>query len=159
MIAMDILQNKIIFFLSGVPCEVSGFSESNDCFSLPGDAELNKVKTGADGKCIATRTGEQGGEVTVKVLPNSPFVDRMAAEMALVDRGVQVPIQMTATNTIVGDVVTGVNGVFISGPRGPSYGKAEVGEMVYKFHFEKVIFAPIGSKRGSFTDTLTGGLI
>ena len=159
MITIDITQVKAILLLSGIPHEVTGWSDSGDCLSLPDSAELNMIKKGADGKMVASNTGEKGGEVSIKVLANSPFVDRMSAEIELIKAGVQIPITFTVTNKTVGDATVCTEGSLKSAPIGITYGKGEVGEMVYVFEFERITFVPVGSKRGSIAATLTGGIL
>ena len=159
MITIDITQVKAVIGLSGIPHEITGWSDSGDCLSLPDGVELNQFKKGATGKMVASNTGEKGGEVSIKVLANSVFVDRMAAEIELIKASVQIPIQLVITNKTVGDVTTCTQGTLKTAPTGITYGKGEVGEMVYVFEFEKIIFAPIGSKRGNIAATLTGGLL
>lgn len=159
MITIDITQCDAIIFLSGIPHEISGWSDSADCLSLPDASELNMVKKGADGKMVASNTGEKGGEVTIKVLANSPFVDRMAAEIELIKQGVQIPAQLLITNQTVGDTTACANGSLKTAPVGVTYGKGEVGEMVYVWEFETIVYAPIASKRGDLSSKLTGGLI
>jgi hypothetical protein len=159
MITIDITQVEAIMTLSKIPHKITGWSDSADCLSLPDSSELNQVKKGADGKMVSSSTGEKGGEVSVKVLPNSPFVDRMSAEIELIKQGVQIPIELLVTNTTVGDVTVCTGGALKSAPVGLTYGKGEVGEMVYVFEFERIVFAPVGSKRDSALSTLTGGLV
>jgi len=159
MINIDITQVEAIMTLSKIPHKIDGFSESSDCLSFPDSVELNNVKRGATGKMVASNTGDKGGPVSVKVLPNSPFVDRMAAEIEMVKAGVQIPIELLVTNTTVGDAQVCTGGVIKSAPIGVSYGKAEASEMVYVFEFERITFVPAGSKRDSALSTLTGGLL
>ena len=159
MITIDITQVDAIIVLAGIPHKITGWSESGDCLSFPDSAELNMVKKGADGKMVSSNTGEKGGEVSVKVLANSPFVDRMSAEIELIKAGVQIPITLSATNKTVGDATVCTNGALKSAPIGVTYGKGEVGEMVYVFEFERITFVPVASKRASLLGSLTGGLL
>ena len=52
---------------------VTGWSDDTDALSLP-SIDLSNVKRGASGEMVATTTGEKGGPVTIKLLPNSPSV-------------------------------------------------------------------------------------
>ena len=158
MIHMDITQVDAFITLTGAPVPIEGWSEASDCLGFADAVELTAFKKGADGKMIAHNNGEKGGEVSIKVLANSPFVDVMSAYIELLKAGVQVPAQLTVTNKEVGDVVQCFNGVLKTHPMAPAYGKGDVGEMSYVWEFERTVFAPIGSKRGNFLATVTGGI-
>jgi hypothetical protein len=159
MLAMDITQGTALMVLVGTPHEISGWGEGSDCLKFPSDSELTKVKVGADGKAIATRTADKGGLISIRVLATAPIVDAFAAHLALVDRGIQVPVQFYWKNNSVGDDIAGLNGTMTKSPRGPSYGKGEVSEMTYEFFFEEIVWSVVRSKRAQFLSTITGGLL
>ena len=158
MLIMDMTQVDVTITLHDVPVKVTGWSDSSDCLSLPDSSELNMFKKGATGKMVASGTGEKGGEVSLKILANSPFVDAMSAEIGLIKAGSQFPIFIHIQNKTVGDYIECINGVLKTAPDGVTYGKGEVGEMVYVLEFETIAYVPATSKRGSVISNITGGL-
>lgn len=159
MLTMDMTQVDVVVTLHDVPVTVKGWSDSSDCLSLPDSVELNQFKKGATGKMVASGTGEKGGEVSIKVLANSTFVDAMSAEIGLIKSGQQMPIHAHIQNKSVGDYVECINGCLKTAPDGVTYGKGEVGEMSYVFEFETIAYVPATSKRGSIISTVTGGIV
>ncbi len=138
MLAMDLTQCEVTMVLAGASVKVDGWSEAGDCLSFP-EIEYSKVKRGADGKMVASRTGDYGGPVTIKVLANSPFVKAMDEFLQAFNvNNNAVPVELRLNNTITKDTVTCLNGTLAKGPSGISYGKGEVGEMSYTFEFETI---------------------
>ena len=66
---------------------ISGWSEDTDALTLPDAFEFASVRRGATGKMAAFSTGDRGGPVTLKLMPNSP----------------SVPFFMTQVTRILGD--------------------------------------------------------
>ena len=78
---------------------VTGFAEDDDCIMIEPTTELGTAKVGADGSSILSITADQSANVTIKLLPNSPFnaylqqkVDRMRAGALT---GISFPIGFT----------------------------------------------------------------
>lgn len=156
MIAMDLLQCDVTLTPLAGGVNITGWSESGDCLSFP-EIESAKVKRGADGKMVGSRTGDFGGPVTIKVLANAPIVDILAGWIALFENAQLPPFELVLLNRPVGDIITCVNGIITKYPSGTSYGKGEVGEMSYTFEFERITFAPTAN-RSNLLSTITGGI-
>jgi len=158
MIDIDIMQVDVLLVLDNLPFVVSAWSEDSDCLSLPDAVELANTKKGATGIMCASSTGEQGGPVSIKVLPNSPLVDRMYAYIVLhKNSNISFPVHLTITNKKTGDTQVCTNGVLTKAPEGVTYGKGEASNMTYEFEFERIITVSL-LKRNSFLATITGGL-
>jgi len=141
MLTIDITQGTGLFIPMG---KVEGWSDSSDCLSFPDAQEIASFKKGADGKMCASTNGERGGSLVIKVLANSPFVDKMAAYIALAKRGKVAAITFNWLNSISGDNISCRNGVLTEAPvGGPTYGKGEAGEVVYTFEFESIDHIPL----------------
>lgn len=138
MINMDITQGAAT--LNGHL--ISGWSDSSDCLGFPDGIELAAFKKGADGKMISTGTGDKGGPVTIKVLPNSPTAAFMAKLIKQQENKIPVQYSLTWVNPVVGEFVTCAGGALITAPKGTVYGKGEVGEKVYVFEFEEITETP-----------------
>jgi hypothetical protein len=149
MLALDLMQCEVTMELVTGQIKIDGWSESGDCLSFP-EIEFSKVKRGADGKMVASRTGDFGGPVTIKVLANSPFVTAMSEFIQNFNsNGNCKAVNLKMNNTCSGDKVTCTNGVLAKGPSGVNYGKGEVGEMSYTFEFETINFdATTGDRTG-----------
>ena len=62
----------VTFILNGHTVE--GWSEDTDALTLPDAFEFASVRRGATGDMAAFSTGDRGGPVTLKLMPNSPSV-------------------------------------------------------------------------------------
>ena len=51
---------------------IKGWSEDTDALTLPDAFEFASVRRGATGDMAAFSTGDRGGPVSLKLLPNSP---------------------------------------------------------------------------------------
>lgn len=121
---------------------VSGWSDSSDCLAFPDSVEFSAFKKGATGTMISTATGERGGPVTIKVLPNSPTAAFFAKLIKQKENGIPVQFEATWVNPVAGEFITCSGGTMVSGPKGTTYGKGEVGEKVYVFEFEDITETP-----------------
>jgi len=140
MLQMDI--NQGVFLLNGHL--VTGYSEDSDCLQFPDASELSTFKKGATGTMVSSRTGEKGGPVVVKLLPNSPSVAFFAKLIKQLDQNIPVIFNGSWTNPVAGESTKCINGTLISAPRGTTYGKGEVGTKVYTFEFEQITEFPEG---------------
>ena len=158
MIDIDITQVDVLLVLNNIPGNVTGWSEDSDCLAMPDSVELANTKKGATGMMCASSTGEKGGTVSIKVLPNAPLVDRMYAYIVLHKNSkIDIPVHLVVTNKRTGDTNVCMNGVLTKAPEGVGYGKGEASNMTYEFKFEKIVTVSL-VKRDSFVATITGGL-
>lgn len=126
--------------LNGVT--ITGWSQDEDALTLPDASELYKIERGADGKMIGGRTGEDGGQVTLKLLANSPSVAVLQGFRLAEENGAVV-----AWNGIIkynnGSINTLLNGLMTTAPKGNTLGKGVPKVMSYIFEFESIIFETI----------------
>lgn len=141
MIQMDITQG--VLTINGH--RVQGFSDSGDCLSFPDASEIAAFKKGATGKMVASSTGEKGGPVSIKLLPNSPSVPFFTRLIKQIDNGVPVTFSGNWINPVAGEQIELSGGALITAPRGTTYGKGEVAEKVYVFEFERIEESPESS--------------
>jgi hypothetical protein len=116
----------------------SGWSDATDCLSFPDAAVVAEFKKGASGSMIATRTGERGGKVEVKLLANSPSAAFMAKLIKNQEAGLPIVYHGDWINPVAGENVNLSGGALITCPKGTTYGKGDVGEKVYVFEFEQI---------------------
>ena len=71
---------------------IRGWSEDTDALTLPDAFEFASVRRGATGDMAAFSTGDRGGPVTLKLLPNSPSVPFFMTQVTriLVERAVVI---------------------------------------------------------------------
>lgn len=151
MIAMDITLGVLL--INGHL--VSGFSDSEDCLGFPQDLELATVTKGADGKMCGSKTGEKGGEVTIKLLPNSPSAAFFAKLIKQQQLGLPIIISGSWSNPSVGEFIQMKGGILKTGPKGTTYGKGKAGEKVYVIEFETIDETPETLLLGAAVSTLT----
>ena len=119
---------------------VQGWSEDTDALTLPDAFEFATVRRGAAGDMAAFPTGDRGGPVTLKLLPNSlsvPFFMQQVTRI-LVDKAVVI-WDGSAHNLKTGYRATFRRGVLMSGPLGYTMGKGEVGNLTFTWEFEEII--------------------
>ena len=119
---------------------VQDWSEDTDALTLPDAFEFATVRRGADGKMAAFSTGDRGGPVSLKLLPNSvsvPFFMQQVTQI-LVNRAVVV-WDGSIHHIPTGARVTLKRGVLVSGPLGYTMGKGEVGNFTFNFEFEEIV--------------------
>lgn len=138
MVQMDIIQG--VFTLNKVP--IGGFSDSEDCLGFPDDVEIASVTRGATGEMVGSRTGNKGGAVTIKLLPNSPSVPYFMGLVKAMDAGSPIALNAKWVNPVAGENVDCKNGIITNAPRGTPYGKGAVGERVYVIEFEEIKESP-----------------
>ena len=124
------------FILNGLT--VSGWSDDTDAFSPP-NIEALAEKIGADGKMVVTSTGNKGGDLTIKLLPNSHtakiLMNAFSAQLA----GAAVEWHGLFKDHRNGVLITFLKGWLKSAPSGVQIGKGQVGNLEFVFTFERII--------------------
>lgn len=151
MIPMDI--NQGVFTLNGHV--FSGYSDASDCLAFPDAAELATFKKGATGQMVASGTGEKGGKVVLKLMPNSPSVAFMAKLIKQIKNGIPVVFNGNWVNPVAGEFVSVNGGALLTAPIGTTYGKGEVAEKVYTFEFEAITETPESLLLSSAVNTVS----
>ena len=132
---------------------VGGWSEDTDALTLPDAFEFASVRRGATGDMAAFSTGDTGGPVTLKLLPNSPSVPFFMNQVTriLVERAVVI-WDGSVKHSRTGASVTLKRGILISGPVWYQMGKGEASNLTFNWEFEEIIpdFA-----KASFADVPT----
>jgi hypothetical protein len=117
---------------------VTGWSEATDALSLP-EVDLAAVKRGADGKMVSASTGNKGGAVVIKLLPNSPstkfFMNAVTAQL----NGVAITWYGLIRDSRNGITLLMTGGTLTKAPLGASIGKGEVKNCELTFEFESII--------------------
>ena len=119
---------------------IRGWSEDTDALTLPDAFEFASVRRGATGDMAAFSTGDRGGPVTLKLMPNSPSVPflmkqvtRILSDKAEVIWGGSVKHKRTDAS------VTLIRGVLVSGPLWYTMGKGEAGNLTFMWEFQEII--------------------
>ena len=134
----------VTFLLNGHTVEgeqtIKGWSEDTDALTLPDAFEFASVRRGATGDMAAFSTGDRGGPVTLKLMPNSPSVPflmkqvtRILSDKAEVIWGGSVKHKRTGAG------VTLKRGVLVSGPLWYTMGKGEAGNLTFMWEFQEII--------------------
>ncbi len=119
---------------------ISGWSEDTDALTLPDAFEFASVRRGATGKMAAFSTGDRGGPVTLKLMPNSPSVPFFMIQVTriLVDKA-EVIWDGSVKHKRTDASVTLSRGVLVSGPLWYTMGKGEAGNLTFTWEFEQII--------------------
>ena len=119
---------------------ISGWSEDTDALTLPDAFEFASVRRGATGKMAAFSTGDKGGPVTLKLMPNSPSVPFFMNQVTriLVDKA-EVIWDGSVIHGKTGASVRLSRGVLVSGPLWYTMGKGEAGNPTFTWEFEQII--------------------
>ena len=119
---------------------ISGWSEDSDALTLPDAFEFASVRRGATGDMAAFSTGDRGGPVSLKLLPNSPSVPFFMNQVTriLVDKA-EVIWGGSVNHIKTGASVTLERGILISGPLWYTMGKGEVGNLTFNWEFQEII--------------------
>lgn len=115
----------------------TGWSDDADALSMP-TVDLANIKRGADGKMTATSTGDKGGPVVIKLLPNSPSASFMMRAVAAQQNGASVKWNGTWRDSINQVVVALAGGVLSNAPLGQTLGKGETANLEFTIEFERV---------------------
>ena len=119
---------------------IKGWSEDSDALMLPDAFEFASVRRGATGDMAAFSTGDRGGPVSLKLLPNSPSVPFLMNQVTriLVDRA-EVIWDGSVKHSRTGASVTLKRGVLISGPVWYTIGKGEASNLTFNWEFQEII--------------------
>ncbi len=116
---------------------VTGFSDDGDALSLP-TIDIATVKRGADGIMTGASTGEKGGPVIFKLLPNSVSTKFFMNLVASIQGGGRVTFDGIVNDEANGIVVKLERGLLTSAPTGPTIGKGDVANMEFTIEFERI---------------------
>ena len=119
---------------------IRGWSEDTDALTLPNAFEFASVRRGATGDMAAFSTGDRGGPVSLKLLPNSlsvPFLMNQVTRI-LVERA-EVIWDGSVKHIKTGASVTLKRGILISGPVWYQMGKGEASNLTFNWEFEEII--------------------
>ncbi len=116
---------------------VTGWADESDALSLPA-IESAQITRGADGQLMAMSTGNQGGEVMVKLLATSVsarYFSQRFTEQVQGARFVWEGSIRYADNT----VISLSRGVLKTAPSGITMGTGEVATQEFVFEFEQIL--------------------
>ena len=119
---------------------IRGWSEDTDALTLPDAFEFASVRRGATGDMAAFGTGDRGGPVSLKLLPNShsvPFLMNQVTRILVERAGVIWDGSVKHSRT--GASVTLKRGILISGPVWYTMGKGEASNLTFNWEFEEII--------------------
>lgn len=116
---------------------VVGWSDDADALSMP-NVDLANVTRGAGGTMVSTSTGEKGGPVIIKLLPNSPSAVFFMNALAAQQNGASVKWAGVYRDPLNGVVVAVAGGVLTNGPLGQTMGKGETANREFTFEFERI---------------------
>ncbi len=119
---------------------IKGWSEDSDALTLPDAFEFASVRRGATGDMAAFSTGDRGGPVTLKLMPNSPSVPFLMNQVTriLKDKA-EVIWGGSVKHGRSGASVTLNRGILVSGPVWYTMGKGEVGNLTFMWEFQEII--------------------
>ena len=119
---------------------IKGWSGDTDALTLPDAFEFASVRRGATGDMAAFSTGDRGGPVTLKLMPNSPSVPFLMKQVTrILGDKAEVIWEGSVKHKRTGASVTLKRGVLISGPVWYTMGKGEAGNLTFNWEFEEII--------------------
>lgn len=124
------------FILNGLT--VSGWSDDTDAFMPPAIEGLSE-KVGADGKMVVTSSGNKGGPLTIKLLPNSRTAKQLMNAFSAQQVGATIEWNGIFKDHRNGYLITFLRGYIKSAPTGASMGKGAIGNLEFTFVFERII--------------------
>ena len=138
---------------------IEGWSDG-ECFTPPQEAEIARIRRGADGFKARFATGELGGPVMLSLLPTSPsaiFLNNLFQEARTAGAGGNVEgggespevIEMDVNYADIGVTMTCREGGFLKGPFGISGGDGDFGNLKWTIEFEDIETDTSGSSQGS----------
>lgn len=132
---MDFSLEQVALVLNGHT--VTGYGDDTDALSLP-NIDLANVVRGADGKMVSVSTGDKGGPLVIKLLPNSPsvafFMNAVTAQL----NGASVKWNGLIRDSINQVNVALYNGTLSNAPLGQTMGKGDAGNREFTFEFERI---------------------
>lgn len=117
---------------------LGGWADEEDAFMLP-DIDLYETTRGADGKMLANSTATRGGEVTIKLLANSPSTAFFMQQWAQIVQGGRVEFNGSWSNSQSGASGRFQRGVMKKGPAGQTLGKSAAATREFVFDFESIL--------------------
>lgn len=116
---------------------IEGFAPEADAIMMP-EIEIATVTVGPDGLKTFTTTGQRGGEVSLKLQPNSRGGQFLGSQFAL-----ELGRQIVVFNGVIQNHHTGytsrlTNGGFVRGPSGISFG-TEVNMLEFVIDFTQIV--------------------
>ena len=133
---MDFSLERCEFQLNGHT--VVGWSDDAEALILP-DVDLANIIRGADGKMTSTSSGEKGGPVIIKLLPNSPSVPFFLNAVLAQQNGASVVWAGIFRDPVTKITIAFVKGVLQHGPLGQTIGKGATKPLEFTIEFEKVL--------------------
>ena len=134
---------------------ILGWSDG-ECFTLPQEAEIAKIRKGADGQKARFGTGERGGECMISLLPTANSAGYLNGlfqqERQIDDQGggmEPVLLQISVEYVDSGTTVQCRDGGFLKGPLGISGGDGDFGNLKWTMEFEDIEWDTSGSSAGN----------
>ena len=119
---------------------IKGWSEDSDALTLPDAFEFASVRRGATGDMAAFSTGDRGGPVTLKLMPNSPSVPFLMNQVTrILSDKAEVIWDGSVKHRRTGASVTLSRGILISGPLWYTMGKGEASNLTFNWEFQEII--------------------
>lgn len=133
--------------MTDIDCEIAGipieaWSSDTDALMMPSELEAVTSVTGADGSKAFYRTGEYGGEVVIKLLSNSPSINKLWRQIQRQENGQQVNWDGHVVNRRTGERVEFRDGVATKWPLGFTAGAGEIAAQNYTFEYETISRTP-----------------
>ena len=134
----------VTFTLNGHTVEgeqiIRGWSEDTDALTLPDAFEFASVRRGATGVMAAFSTGDRGGPVTLKLMPNSPSVPFLMNQVTrILGNKAEVIWDGSVKHSKSGASVALIRGILVSGPLWYTMGKGEAGNLTFTWEFQEII--------------------
>ena len=131
------------FILNGHRCR--GWGNVADALQFP-DIEMAQTERGADGQMVASSTGVRGGEVMLKLMPNSPTFVYLMQKKAEIDRGAAIQFNATSRNAQTGITTRLERGVLKRAPAAQTVGNATPPMREFTIDFETIITDTTGAR-------------
>ena len=132
---MDYSLEQIAVVINGHT--VTGWGDDTDALSLP-NIDLASVIRGAGGKMISVSTGEKGGPVIFKLLPNSPSTKFFMNAIAAQNSGASMKWNGSIRDSVNQVNIILSNGTLTNGPLGQTIGKGAAANREFTIEFETV---------------------
>lgn len=117
---------------------VTGWSDDTDGLSLP-NMDIANVVRGASGKMVAVSTGDKGGPLTIKLLPNSASVPFFMNLVTAQKNGASITYTGYYRDPINNINVALVKGTMTNAPQGPTLGKGTAANFEFTIEFESTV--------------------
>ena len=118
---------------------VSGWSDDADALMMPDSFNISTVRRGAAGDMAVFSTGDRGGPVEIKLLPNSPSMAYFMQQATLLLAHASIVWSGTIRNTQAQFGFSLERGAMTAFPLGQTMGKGEVANQSFVFEFETIL--------------------